>query len=321
MLKESICGSFFMARIVVDAGHGGEDPGAMYQGRKEKDDNLALAMAVGNILKKNEVDVVYTRTDDVYQTPFQKAQAANQAGADLFLSLHRNSSPENNQYSGVESLVYAEQGIKKELAENINRELEKAGFQNLGIRERPGLVVFRRTKMPAVLVEVGFINTEADNQTLDQNFDAVAQSIADGILLTLRENGLLPGKDLESGTENSTATAQEESMMENDSLGENTENWWEPMEANGERDWESGNPENPVPVRYRVQTGAFRKIENAERLRQRLLRHGFPAEMEPQGDFFLVWSGEFESLDNAAKMEKILRSFGYATYIRTVEDS
>lgn len=66
---------------------------------------------------------------------------------------------------------------KKALAENINRELCQAGFQNLGIRERPGLVVLRRTKMPAALIEVGFINTRADNELLDQNFDGVARPL------------------------------------------------------------------------------------------------------------------------------------------------
>ena len=167
-----------MAKVVVDAGHGGSDPGAVYEGRQEKDDNLALALAVGSILAENGVDVVYTRTDDSYETPFQKAQKGNQAGADLFISIHRNSSPENDQYSGVETLVYDESGIKKALAENINRELAQAGFQNLGIRERPGLVVLRRTKMPAALIEVGFINTRADNELLDQNIDGVARAIA-----------------------------------------------------------------------------------------------------------------------------------------------
>lgn len=85
-----------MAKVVVDAGHGGSDPGAVYEGRQEKDDNLALALAVGSILAENGVDVVYTRTDDSYETPFQKAQKGNQAGADLFISIHRNSSPEND---------------------------------------------------------------------------------------------------------------------------------------------------------------------------------------------------------------------------------
>ena len=64
-------------KIVLDAGHGGEDPGAVYKDRKEKDDNLKLTLAVGKILEENGVDVVYTRTTDIYQTPFEKAKAAN----------------------------------------------------------------------------------------------------------------------------------------------------------------------------------------------------------------------------------------------------
>ena len=63
-------------KIVLDAGHGGEDPGAVYKDRKEKDDNLKLTLAVGKILEENGVDVVYTRTTDIYQTPFEKAKAA-----------------------------------------------------------------------------------------------------------------------------------------------------------------------------------------------------------------------------------------------------
>ena len=82
-------------KIVLDAGHGGTDPGAVYNGRNEKDDNLALAQAVGKILEDNGVDVVYTRTEDIYQTPFEKARIANQSGADYFISFHRNSSPED----------------------------------------------------------------------------------------------------------------------------------------------------------------------------------------------------------------------------------
>ena len=66
-------------KIVLDAGHGGEDSGAIAMGRQEKDDNLRLTLAVGEILKENGIDVVYTRTTGVYQTPFQKAQIANEA--------------------------------------------------------------------------------------------------------------------------------------------------------------------------------------------------------------------------------------------------
>ena len=61
-------------KIVLDAGHGGTDPGAIYKERKEKDDNLELTRAVGKILEDNGIDVVYTRTTNVYQTPFEKGQ-------------------------------------------------------------------------------------------------------------------------------------------------------------------------------------------------------------------------------------------------------
>ena len=175
--------------IMLDAGHGGRDPGAVYNGRREKDDNLRLVLAIGEILQNNGIDVQYTRTTDVYESPLQKAMEANEAGVDFFISIHRNSFPTDNVVSGVESLVYNLSGIKLEMAENINAQLETVGFVNLGVKARPNLIVLRRTKMPAVLVEVGFINSNTDNTLFDQNFDAIAQAIADGILQTLSTSG------------------------------------------------------------------------------------------------------------------------------------
>ena len=169
-------------KVALDAGHGGSDPGAVYNGRQEKDDTLDLTLAVGDILKKNGIDVFYTRTNDEYETPFKKATDANNSGADLFVSIHRNSSEKPNQYSGVETLVYNDSGLKSEVARNINNQLENVGFKNLGVDTRKNLVVLKRTKMPAVLVEAGFINNEKDNYIFDQEFDKVANAIADGIL-------------------------------------------------------------------------------------------------------------------------------------------
>ena len=174
-------------KIILDAGHGGEDPGAVYKERKEKDDNLKLTLAVGKILEDKGVDVVYTRTTDIYQTPFEKARLANESGADYFISFHRNSSPESEQYNGVEVLVYDKKGIKYQMAQNIEGALGELGFQELGVKERPGLVVLRRTKMPALLIETGFINSEKDNQLFDEKFEEIARSIADAILGTLDE--------------------------------------------------------------------------------------------------------------------------------------
>ena len=173
--------------VVIDAGHGGADPGAKFEGRQEKDDALRLALAVGNILSQNGVDVRYTRTDDTYNTPLEKATMANEAGADYFVSIHRNAMPIPGSASGVMSLVFENKGVPAQLANNINEELANTGFANLGIIERPGLVVLRRTEMPAVLVEVGFIDNEADNQLFDDNLHAIAEAIANGILTTIRE--------------------------------------------------------------------------------------------------------------------------------------
>ena len=91
--------------IMIDAGHGGNDPGAVYKGRREKDDNLALAMEVGRILSENGVDVLYTRTTDDYISPFERARLANEAKW-IFYLFSQEQQPEVNQYNGVEVLVY-----------------------------------------------------------------------------------------------------------------------------------------------------------------------------------------------------------------------
>ena len=170
-----------MTRIFLDAGHGGSDFGAVYGDRAEKNDALDLTMAVGDYLSQYGFEVVYDRIDDVYHTPYQKAENANNSGADLFISIHRNSSPYPNQYNGVESLVYNRYYPAADVAASINRQLEMIGWRNAGVNERPNLVVLRQTNMPAVLIEVGFINTDEDNVRFDETFDETAQAIARGI--------------------------------------------------------------------------------------------------------------------------------------------
>mgnify|MGYP005758756445 CR=1 FL=1 len=87
--------------------------------------------------------------------------------------------------TSMESLVFNEWLPAGTIATNINRQLEEIGYKNLGVNARPNLVVLRRTDMPAVLVEVGFINNDQDNALLDAQFDATARAIADGIAGTL----------------------------------------------------------------------------------------------------------------------------------------
>lgn len=174
-----------MATIILDAGHGGDDFGATFLGRLEKDDALRLTLAVGNILQQSGVNVLYTRTEDIYETPASKAAEGNASGADYFVSIHRNSSPYPNRYTGVESLVYNTYGPANRMAENINQQLQRVGFVNQGVNQRTNLAVLNQTNMPAVLVEVGFINTERDNLLFDSRFNEIAQAIADGISMSL----------------------------------------------------------------------------------------------------------------------------------------
>ncbi|MCI6886003.1 MAG: N-acetylmuramoyl-L-alanine amidase [Lachnospiraceae bacterium] len=179
-------------KVIIDAGHGGEEPGATYQGRQEKNDTLRLALAVGQILSDHGVEVSYTRVTDVFQTPFEKAQIANRSGSDYLLSIHRNAMPVSGTASGTETLVYEDGGDAARMAANINEQLEKTGFHNLGTIERPGLIILRRSEMPAVLVEAGFIDNEADNVFFDTHFDAIANAIAEGVLETIREEAAEP---------------------------------------------------------------------------------------------------------------------------------
>lgn len=169
------------ADIILDAGHGGFDNGASYMGRAEKDDVLRLTLAVGEKLQADGYNVYYTRTTDTYNSPYEKAELANQSQGNYFISFHRNSGVEDNLYKGVQSLVYQRNDTVDRIANNINAQLEKVGFQNLGIEEIPGLIVLRETDMPAVLVEVGFINNDIDNQIFDEKFNQIVDAIAAGI--------------------------------------------------------------------------------------------------------------------------------------------
>lgn len=270
-------------KIVVDAGHGGADPGAVYDGRQEKDDTLSLALKVGERLKDYGIDVLFTRTEDVYQTPFEKAQTANKADADLFLSIHRNSSEEPNQYEGVETLIYDKSGIKLDMAEKINESLSDLGFRNIGVKERPGLVVLRRTRMPALLIEAGFLNNDGDNALFDQTEDDMAEAIADSVASVL---GITPPSESPSLPPDTSLPDQE-------------------------------TPDAGHETLYRVQTGAFRKRENADAMLYDLHEKGYPAFLLNDDGYFKVQVGAYRQLGNAVRMERKLRTAGYSTFITT----
>ncbi len=342
--------------VVIDPGHGGSDPGAVYNGRQEKDDVLRLGKAVGALLEARGVDVVYTREGDIYETPFKKAQDGNSVGADYFVSIHRNSSEYPNQYSGAEVLVYSDSGVRRELANNILEGMEKAGLKNLGIDERKDLVVLRRTQMPAVLVEAGFINSDKDNETFDRNFDELARGIANGILQTLgypvytsssasatadmwTDAGNMGNAGNNDGTDGGSAgnagnvgSARNNSGMNgggmsggnmpssDDMMGygvRGEERFYdESAEIFNEPGTRSCNCQCP-DVLYRVQVGAYRNKDNADRMLNSLLIDGFPAFIVFDDGLYKVQVGAYRNLSNAIAMEYKLRQYRYNTYITT----
>ena len=109
--------------------------------------------------------------------------------AQISVSIHRNSSPTPNQYNGVQTLIYNNAGLKATMAENVNKELEQVGYRNINVVERPDLAVLRRTRMPAILVEAGFINSDVDNNLFDTKFSETAEAIVRGIDETIRDAG------------------------------------------------------------------------------------------------------------------------------------
>ena len=177
------------AQVIIDAGHGGNDVGAEYNGRYEKNDNLAVALLVAEKLKENGIDVAMTREDDTFISLEKRCRIANRKQAELFVSLHRNSA---EGAKGVEIWVSSDSPEKDvKLAENILKNLDKAGIsQNRGVksgyaRGDGNYYVNSHTYMPSCLVELGFINSEEDNALFDQNLDSYAQAIADAITLLI----------------------------------------------------------------------------------------------------------------------------------------
>ena len=323
--------------VIIDPGHGGSDPGAVYNGRQEKDDVLRLGKAVGALLEARGVDVVYTREGDIYETPFKKAQDGNSVGADYFVSIHRNSSEYPNQYSGAEVLVYSDSGVRRELANNILEGMEKAGLKNLGIDERKDLVVLRRTQMPAVLVEAGFINSDKDNETFDRNFDELARGIANGILQTLGlsvyTSSASATADMWMDDGNMGDTGNVPQMPPSDDMGNagrmpsaddmadygtrGSERFYdESAEIFNEPGTRSCNCQCP-DVLYRVQVGAYRNKDNADRMLNSLLVDGFPAFIVFDDGLYKVQVGAYRNLSNAIAMEYKLRQYRYNTYITT----
>lgn len=200
-------------KIVIDAGHGGKDPGCHGQYSYEKNIALDVAQKLGDRITRMlpGVQVLYTRESDWYPPLKQRHQMANDAKADLFISIHVNSSPQRvTTANGTETYVLGlhrtdqKEGAIGEYAENfvadnglldpkdplnqiliaqysqtflassiligsyIEHEFENQGRKSMGVKQK-GLEVLAGTAMPAVLVELGFLNNPSEEAMLNSD--------------------------------------------------------------------------------------------------------------------------------------------------------
>lgn len=210
--------------IMIDAGHGGKDPGAVAFGLKEKDINLRTALFLGELLTKQGFRVLYTRTKDVFVPLEERTAMANAQKADLFLSVHANAHP-NPKIKGFEvyslNLAKSKDAVRVAARENAvsskhisdlqliltdlmlnskiteSRELATKihtrtiqgvrrthpSLADNGVREAP-FYVLMGAKMPAVLVELGYLTNREESRMLNTKsyLETLARNLVQGVM-------------------------------------------------------------------------------------------------------------------------------------------
>lgn len=179
-------------KACIDPGHGGYDPGACGNGLEEKDITLDIALHLRSLLIFNGIEVIMTRDGDYAPGHFEgdqneelwaRVKIAEAAKADLFVSVHVNSSAAANVGTGAEVLIQGTGGRAAIVAEKVLPYIVQVGaWANRKVKTQ-NVMVLRETSMPAILTENGFINTAADANKL-KNLDfqkALAVAHAKGI--------------------------------------------------------------------------------------------------------------------------------------------
>jgi len=186
-------------KIAILAGHGGSDPGAVDPIEKEQNDgiyqddvyteesdvNLKAAKILEKILTNNGHEVFMARDKDVYISLQNRTYFANDNNADIVISLHANAAA-NSAAEGIETLHYPGSENGQKLANNVQKRMIKASnATDRGIKERDNLYVLRKTLMPAVLVEMGFLTNPKEEHLLNEReylyllMEAIAAGVDD----------------------------------------------------------------------------------------------------------------------------------------------
>ena len=181
-----------MVKLYIDQGHNPQNPnaGAEGNGVREQDVNYEVGVRLAELLSQDPFfEVRLSRPTP--ETPLGTSNAtslaarvddANAWGADYFLSIHCNSST-SERPSGSEMYIYREDSPAEELAEDLLEGLHEAtGLPNRGVFVNRGLYVLRKTRMPAVLAELGYLSNPRDAALLASEPQRVALGLYNGIL-------------------------------------------------------------------------------------------------------------------------------------------
>ena len=184
--------------IVMDAGHGGHDPGAQHQGYNESDLNLKIVLNCRELFKDTDIKVYYTRIDDTFLSLYDRAAFAELVGADMFIAVHHNSSwydtvSGTSVYWGDKDTSTSLNGLTSEklawrMLENLTAALDTKVFGEGAINKN--FVVVRDSKAPAVLLEIGFMSNSDELSRLvkDKFSKKVARTIVDTVLEIYEES-------------------------------------------------------------------------------------------------------------------------------------
>ncbi len=285
-----------MAKVIIDAGHGGYDPGEVYGDRYEKDDVLKLALRVGTLLSEDGFEVAYTRMTDVGMSQLDRVAFANSTGGDLLISLHHlygNGTLGHN----LSFAVAEESEISAKAVENIRNELAKVGYSYYNTIIRTHVPVLTSTTMPAVMLGIGFMESDEENTYFDKNFESIARAIATGIEKTLKDKEQEAvvasnfSRNIKASTEE-VATSNNSSCSQCISSHKNIDN-----------------------STFYIQVGAFRKYDDALEQQMKLICEGFYANIVKKEKWFAVWVGKSVNLDEAANLEYFLLLLGYTTLL------
>lgn len=176
-------------KLCLDPGHGGTDPGAVYDGCREKDIVLPFTLEVGDVLKRKGFEVCFTRVDDRFVPLANRVRISNEFGADRFLSIHCNADadfdmPGDKEADGIEVLHAGGRGrvVADRLGDVIQIWHQETRWR--GVKHRPNVYVLKHTRAAAVLVELGFIDSTKDRARLLDPIQqaSLAQTLAFGIV-------------------------------------------------------------------------------------------------------------------------------------------